>query len=77
MFDNEELLEILECIYEFNTDPTINDILAELCLSKSKIMHYLDVLYLYKIIEMDGNYIHLLKDYEEAYFVASTANLSY
>ena len=58
--------EVLECIYEYNTSPNIDDIASDLCYDYITIANIVGYLRDINIVELDGEYITPIMDYYQA-----------
>lgn len=73
MYDQEDLTDVIDLIFEYNYYPRIGDIIGELGFTSPKTREIIDVLWSYGIIIVDENkcIIPLLK-YEEAIILAQS-----
>lgn len=74
MFDINELLDLIDLLYEYNIPPSINDIYNELFFSKEKIYGMLNVLKEYKIIKLSNSMIEIICPYEKAVLILESLN---
>lgn len=65
-YDKEEILDVLDIIFEYNYPPTISNIIEELSYTEEKVSNIIDILCSYEIISYIDNEIEILKDYEYA-----------
>ncbi|MGM9970849.1 MAG: hypothetical protein ACI35W_00370 [Anaeroplasmataceae bacterium] len=65
-YDREEILDVLDIIFEYNYPPTISNIMKDLCYTYEKVLGILDILSSYEIISYNDDVIEILKDYEYA-----------
>ncbi len=70
MYDQEDLTDLIDLIYEYNLPLSIEDICSSLGFSKEKVALILDMLYSCGLIKIEDSYIIPLVSYEYAILVA-------
>lgn len=75
MLDKENLLDILDLIYEYNNAPSIDDIKEELKVSEYDLDKAITILYSYNIIGFEDDYLIPKMEYEKAEILIENMNI--
>ncbi len=75
MFDKNEILEVLECIYEYNAPPTIKEICNDLYYDRIKVSSIIFFLQDLGIVKVDSNNcVRAIKRYDDAILCVEAQN---
>lgn len=75
MYDQQDLTDFIDLVFEYNNPPSLADIKEELGFSKAKINQIINLLMSYGIIDMDESAIVPLMDYNSAIMLVESIEL--
>lgn len=73
MYDQADLTDFIDAVFEYNLYPYIGTIMGDLCFSEVQVMEIIDLLFSYGIIMVDEHECIIpLMSYEEAIILAQS-----